>query len=94
MININILKNAIETWGDDVQIDMMIEECAELIVALQKSKRHYDTTSQKQDILSNIIDEVADVTIMMKQAEIIFGKKIIEERINFKMERLSNRLKK
>lgn len=35
----NILKDAITTYGEDKQIDMMIEECSELIQALCKYKR-------------------------------------------------------
>ncbi|GEM_PF-6767818 len=34
-----IYQAALDNWGYESQIDMMIEECAELIDALQKLKR-------------------------------------------------------
>ncbi len=30
---------AIKTWGIESQLDMVVEECAELILAIQKSRR-------------------------------------------------------
>lgn len=71
-----IYKEAIDLWGFDVQIDIMIEECAELIKALSKFKRYgmdinFDTDS--------VIEELADVEIMVNQMKTVFGEKRFEE---------------
>ena len=84
-----ILQKAIEKWGIKAQTEMIIEECLELAVALQKLKRLRGDMEQKEE---NVIDEIADVKIMIKQAEKIFPIERINERIDFKMNRLNSRL--
>ena len=69
---------------------MIEEECIELALALQKLKR---VRSDKQKKINNVIDEIADVSIMIAQAKIIFDEKLINERIEFKMNRVKERLK-
>lgn len=56
-----ILKDAIDTFGIKNQLDMLQEECAELIVAISHYKRgrHGSTI--------NLSEEIADVHIMMNQ---------------------------
>jgi NTP pyrophosphatase (non-canonical NTP hydrolase) len=84
-----ILQNAIDAWGIDAQCEMIEEECMELALALQKFKR---VRGSKQDKYENIIDEIADVTIMITQAHKIFDADLIQSRIDFKMNRLKDRL--
>ena len=90
MIKREILLEAIEKWGELAQIEMIEEECIELTLALQKLKR---VRSDKQKKINNVIDEIADVSIMIAQAKIIFDEKLINERIEFKMNRVKERLK-
>ena len=61
-----IYREAIDTWGPDMQIDMCVEEMAELIQALNKYKRG------KGD-LNNIAEEIADVSIMLEQMAMVFN---------------------
>lgn len=89
-INEEILHKATETWGIDSQCEMIIEECIELALALQKIKRR---RGNKEEKLKNLIDEIADVSIMIRQAQLIFDSRLIQERIDFKMNRLSERIK-
>lgn len=58
---------AIKVWGMRAQIDMAVEECAELIKALQKRKRvtAYET-------IDNILEEMADVEIMIEQLKLMY----------------------
>jgi len=93
MIDIKILQNAIDKWGADAQIEMIIEECAELILALQKIKRHHKTKEDKNQAYFNVSDEIADVKIMIAQSELLFDKELINSRVEFKMNRLSDKLK-
>lgn len=83
-----ILSNAINKWGDIDQVDMCIEECSELIQALCKYKRGKGN-------ISNIKEEIADVYIMIKQMEILFGSMGVESiqgHIDFKVNRLNGRI--
>jgi len=81
----NILNKAIEVYGEDAQIDQMIEEAAELIVALQHYKRGRITKDQ-------VCEEVADVKIMSVQMEKIFGKLEVRKQEILKIKRLEERL--
>lgn len=60
-----IYKRAIETYGKDAQLKMAIEEMAELTQAICKSFRCNDN-------IENIIEEIADVEIMLAQIKLIF----------------------
>lgn len=63
-----ILKAAIEWYGLGSQVDMTIEEMAELTQALCKFKR--DCGGK---VLGNILEEMADVQIMLDQMRLIYG---------------------
>ncbi|MCO5252574.1 MAG: hypothetical protein M9949_14295 [Candidatus Kapabacteria bacterium] len=96
-----ILKNAIKQFGVPEQLDMAIEECAELIQAINKIKRWklvfpihikkptYDT----RQVLAyhTLCSEVADVKIMMAQLEIMLDSEIIQTCLDRKIERLNNK---
>jgi NTP pyrophosphatase (non-canonical NTP hydrolase) len=84
----DIFLKAIHTWGGNAQEMMAIEECSELIKAICKFNRKPTTGKEFTDL----IDEIADVTIMMRQMAIIVGPERVEERIKFKIERLKKRL--
>ena len=88
-IDDSLLEKAIEKWGFDAQCEMIIEECLELALALQKMKRRRGDKEQKY---KNTIDEIADVKIMIRQAERLFDSELINERVDFKMNRLKERI--
>ena len=93
MIETTLLQQAIDKWGANAQIDMIIEECAELILALQKMKRNYGKDfAQDEELLTSVCDEVADVRIMTEQAQLLFDKELIQARVDYKMNRLKDRL--
>jgi len=82
-----ILKTAISTYGPQAQILMCIEECAELTNALAKLPRNRVTDT-------DIITELADVSIMVDQLSTMFGEhQVIQERER-KIKRLKERLEK
>ena len=82
-----IYRKAIETYGVEAQTKMAIEEMAELTNALMKFDRGRNT-------MDDIIDEIADVTIMMNQLAIIYGKDRVQLQIDYKTQRLAKRLNK
>lgn len=82
-------KKAVDTFGTESQINMAIEEMAELIVALNYWKRDR-TTSAK------VIEEIADVTIMMVQLSYIMCDtdfSPINKVTHEKLARLANRMR-
>lgn len=85
-----IYTKCLEKWGFNSQIDLCIEEMAELTIALSKSKRR----KRSEDWLASVYEEIADVTIMLEQMVNIFdGEVVIPQVIERKMERLLERLK-
>ena len=84
-----VLQRAITTYGNAAQLGMLIEECAELIKAVCKVLRDGDTQVNELDLL----DEVADVFIMLSQLEMIYGATAeVNARIDYKVRRLERRL--
>jgi NTP pyrophosphatase (non-canonical NTP hydrolase) len=73
--------------GIDSQLDQTQEECAELIVAISHYRR-----KKTQKALDNLIEEIADVTIMIRQLYFIMGYKDVEKKISEKLARSKERL--
>lgn len=85
----NIYERAVKQWGYNLQIDMIIEECAELIDAIQKYRR-------KRVPINNVIDELCDVQLMINEAKYIFGidEEYWDSNMRSKIFRLEQRLEK
>lgn len=79
-----ILQTAIDLYGRQAQMDVAVEECAELINAIQKHRR--GRVGDRE-----VIDEIADVRIMTEQLALIFGEEEVEARRQFKLARLRKR---
>lgn len=85
------LNTIVETYGSDKQEDMAIEECLELIKAILKFRR---SNAKDSDLRDAVIDEIADVQIMLTQLGIIFNcVEEVNERIDFKIDRQIGRIK-
>ncbi len=80
-----LLERAVSLYGEQAQIDMMIEEMSELTKALCKYKR-----AQTDRTVAAVREEMADVQIMLDQMALVFGD-FNEEEIA-KLERLEERL--
>lgn len=74
---------AIQKWGVELQMDLAQEECAELIVAISHWRRN------RINCTKDVIEEIADVKIMIRQLELMFGIEDVESVVKFKMERLA-----
>ena len=89
-----LLDRAITAYGAPAQMDMAVEEMAELTKALCKIKRAQagcEVTAEAKAVLENVVEEMADVQIMLDQLRIIFHRST-EEVEEAKLERLKNRL--
>lgn len=85
------LNTIVETYGSDKHEDMAIEECSELIKAILKFRR---SNAKDSDLRDAVIDEIADVQIMLTQLGIIFNcVEEVNERIDFKIDRQMGRIK-
>ena len=87
-----IMRQAIETYGVQAQCDVAIEEMAELTKAIMKIRRVADDYEKTQAALDNLLEEIADVDIMIEQMKIMWGPKQIEEYRRKKIERLERML--
>ena len=90
-----ILIRAINTYGQTSQLNMATEEMAELTKAICKLKRAIGITEYSTAV-GNIIEEMADVQIMLDQLKIIFKSdaKALAAVEHIKLHRLEKRLDK
>jgi len=80
-----IFREAVNKWGEEAQYDQMIEECAELIVALKHLKRG---KIDRQEV----INELADVTLMVGQLTWMLGEDEVNSAIQKKLQKLEKLL--
>lgn len=57
----SVCKRALETWGETAQMLMVIEEMSELTKEILKN------VNRRQNNIAEIIEETADVEIMLEQ---------------------------
>ncbi len=82
-----ILKKAIHKWGKHAQLLMVLEEMSELQKEILKN------INRGKENLNEIIDETADVEIMLDQLKYIFGiHDQVAEHIPLKLEKVKARL--
>jgi NTP pyrophosphatase (non-canonical NTP hydrolase) len=84
-----IFKIALHKWGQQFQLNMVAEECCELAKAVLKYNRKQNGSNEIQ-----VIDEIADVYIMLGQLEVMLSLKIptINTEINDTFDRKIERL--
>ena len=63
-----IFKKSIEAYGKEAQSRQAMEECAELVQAINKCLRY----PNKEECKDNLIEEIADVEIMLYQLKEMF----------------------
>lgn len=67
-----IYRQCLDRYGEAAQMDMAIEEMSELTKALLKWRRAARDIQAKGILRTNVIEEIADVKIMMRQMELLF----------------------
>lgn len=88
-----VYHEAINRYGENAQLDMLVEECAELIQAINKFKRN-GSQHIGQVWHVNLIEELVDVEIMIEQMKINFksDEDLFNEFMDHKVTRLNQRL--
>lgn len=86
-------KNIIDHYGFDAQMDQLVEECGELIVAISKNNR-YALSENCIDHYENLIEELADVKNLIEQLELSndYVKEGINAMTEFKVNRELDRI--
>jgi NTP pyrophosphatase (non-canonical NTP hydrolase) len=76
-----IYQECIQRWGLISQLDMTVEECAELIKAVNKWKRGKGT-------FNDMVEEAVDVQLMINQIKSTVNSDVWQELIDRKLTRL------
>jgi len=100
-------EDVVDKFGIHSQLDIAAEECIELTHAIFKLKRAYkpnqiiNNMGERDKIIFNMIDEIADVEIMLMQLMYIIDQivptekgalRMVIDRYKFKLNRLKERL--
>jgi len=80
-----LLKHAVVANGTEAQWEQVVEECAELIVAIKHTKRGKAT-------VHDLLEEIADVIIMSQQARLMAGPSLVDAVVEAKLDRLEKQL--
>jgi NTP pyrophosphatase (non-canonical NTP hydrolase) len=64
-----IFRQSLEKYGKEAQSRQAMEECAELVQAINKCLRY----PNKDDCKDNLVEEIADVEIMLYQLKVMFN---------------------
>lgn len=92
------IKTISEHYGYEAQSNQLVEECAELIQAVNKYRRAQGagqrTTVTVEMALENLVEEMADVEICLEQIKHLLSchdsvEKIKERKINRQLERIN-----
>lgn len=81
-----IYEQALCKWGIDAQMEQLIEECAEVILAIRHMRRGKCGARE-------LIEEMVDVEIMIEQMKHIFPLDVWNEIKDKKLDRLSDTIK-
>lgn len=81
-----IYEAAIAVFGADAQLEIAVEECAKVIVAI---KHH----GRKRVLPSIVAEEIADAMIALGQARLIVGSVLVDAFTESKLRRLQARVK-
>lgn len=80
-----LYRRTLAKWGVDAQYDQAVEECAELIAVLKHFRRG------KADA-ERVIDELADVWLMVGQLSFMFGEDRVKQAVQAKLTKLEDLL--
>lgn len=86
-VPVDLMDKAIQTWGPHAQLLTVLEEMSELQKEILKN------INRGKNNINEIIDETADVEIMLEQMKHIFNiKEAVAKRIPIKLEKVKARL--
>jgi len=90
MLHQKVYSDAIQTFGVDHQMTMLVEECSEVIKAVTKLQRAKVSGLTNNQLILDLLEEMTDVEIVIQQFRLLFDpntEKTFEFR-EFKLQRL------
>lgn len=87
--DLGLLNRAVLKFGKEAQIDMIREESIELALAICHYRRRNRDFGEAEE---RLYDELADMKIMMAQADLLFDTDRIRRVIDYKLSRLEENL--
>ena len=91
IIDMNTLEKCIDKWGADFQVELAAEEIGELVEQLGKTLKHINQYKRGRIGRDEVIEEFADVFLMMQQMRVIDPAKF-DKICEYKVMRLRERL--
>lgn len=85
--HLEIMDRAIKIWGTHAQKMMAVGECGEFLAEFGREVQHRSSQDK-------MIDEIADVIIMMTQMARIYGYEEVVKRVQEKMDKVVKKLDK
>jgi len=91
IIDMNTLEKCVDKWGSDFQIELAVEEIGECIEQLGKTLKHINQYKRGRIEREEMIEEFADVFLMMQQMRVIDPMKF-DKICEYKVMRLKERI--
>jgi hypothetical protein len=89
-----LTQDLIERWGAETQIEMIIESTLKLGLALQKFKQidKEEGYSEYTESYNEVCERIAEMDLMIEQAEYIFNKNDIDKHHDIMIQHLKDKL--
>lgn len=93
---LNLYNEAEKYWGKIAQYDQCVEECAELIVAINKYKRKclYNEYINNPEVEENLVEELADTFMCVEQLIGYMGEERLSKKLDEKLDKLCSQIEK
>ena len=92
--NKDLMQDLVEKWGEEAQMEMIMDKTLSLASSLQKFKmvnRHEDFSLYKTSY-DDVCEKIADMQLMVEQSRFIFNTDIINEHYKNKVNYFKNSL--
>ena len=94
MENKDLMQDVVEKWGEDAQLDMIIEKSLLLALSIQKLRRieRKDDYVNYSNSYNEVCERIADMRLMVEQAEFLFNTTEINNHYKNKIQHLTEAL--
>lgn len=87
-----MIEKIIKHYDYEYQREILAEECAELIQAIQKLKRTESFQKSYNDRYTDFVEELADVIIICEEIKHYIGQGVVDMAIDMKLKRQIKRI--
>lgn len=94
MENKNLIQDVVEKWGEDAQLDMIVERSLLLAISIQRLRRieRNDDYELYSKAYNDVCEKIADMRLMIEQAEFLFNTNEINNHYENKVQHLAQSL--